>query len=63
MLKFKITLHDDRPDAVLPWTVFNDVKAVNKTDARIFGETLAKTLNLYQVSVEVECVPDKKEKK
>lgn len=63
MNKYKITIHDDREDAILPVSVFKGVKAVHHTDARLFGETLAKTLNIYSPSVHVEFVNEMKEKK
>lgn len=63
MNKYKITIYDDRDDAILPVSVFKDVKAVHHTDARLFGETLAKTLNVYSPSVHVEFMHEKKEKK
>lgn len=63
MNKYKITIYDDREDAILPMTVLHDVKAVDKNDARIFGETVAKTLNLFKSSVEVEFVHERKGKK
>ena len=63
MNKYKITIYDDREDAILPVSVFKDVKAVHHTDARLFGDTLAKTLNIYKPSVHVEFVHERKEKK
>ena len=63
MNKYKITIYDDREDAILPMTVLHDVKAVHHTDARLFGETLAKTLNIYSPSVHVEFVHEMKGKK
>ena len=63
MNTYKITIYDDREEAILPVSVFKNVKAVHHTDARLFGETLAKTLNIYKPSVHVEFVHGKKEKK
>ena len=63
MNKYKITIYDDREDAIIPVSVFKDVKAVHHTDARLFGETLAKTLNIYSPSVHVEFVHEMKGKK
>ena len=63
MNKYKITIYDDREEAILPVSVFKNVKAVHHTDARLFGETLAKTLNLFKSSVEVEFVHERKGKK
>lgn len=63
MNKYKITIYDDRDDALLPKTVFHDVKAVHHTDARLFGETMAKALHIYKPGVSVEFVHEKKGKK
>ena len=54
MNKYTITIYDDREDAVLPVSVFHGVKAVGPLDARMFGETLAKCLNVYNYMVKIE---------
>lgn len=54
MQKYTITIYDDREDAILPVSVFRQVKAVGPADIRAFGETLAKCLNIYRPRVEIE---------